>query len=333
MRFCITINSLVILTLAFSALSCNSSSSSDPAPSNPFAPVVNAVTPKPAKTGETLTVTGANLNAPDAVRIGKTVVTPINITATSFKIVVPSNAVTGKLYVFNSFGADSSKTITLSAGIVLKPSVTTVSPSTAAIGGVVTVSGTNLGSPDSIKLGNERITTTQNDGTSFKFTVSSNAFSGKLFVFNRGGVDSSKSITITEPTGRPTASTLTCLIDGKPFSGTVLTLPQLHDTVVNLYISGTSGWTTIKLEIPDQYEPITYPASDLHYLSYTPSTITSLDDKFLANGKLGSSGSIKVLTPNTENYIRGTFNFVGVFTTNRNRKVKVTNGRFAIRFQ
>ncbi|MFY8033303.1 MAG: IPT/TIG domain-containing protein, partial [Flexibacteraceae bacterium] len=128
MRFCSTIKPLVFLTLAFSALSCNNSSSSDPAPSNPFAPVVNAVTPNPAKTGETLTVTGTNLNAPDAVRIGKTVVTPTNITATSFKIVVPSNAVTGKLFVFNSFGADSSKTITLSAGTVLKPSVTTVSP-------------------------------------------------------------------------------------------------------------------------------------------------------------------------------------------------------------
>jgi hypothetical protein len=214
-----------------------------------------------------------------------------------------------------------------------KPKVTSLSPTTGTVGTTVTVNGSNLSAPDSVKLGKSKVTISNNTGSSFKFTVPASAFTGKVYVYKGGAVDSSQTFTVSEPTGPVPASTLTCFLNGKEFSGTTF---AENDTIAGnpvLLVGGVVGTSTIVLTLPNRLAlNQTIPASTTNQFFYSPDLSNASPILFSATGLNGTSGSFTVTEIGANGtYLRGTFNFLGISTGGS--RANVTNGRLALRLQ
>jgi len=209
-------------------------------------------------------------------------------------------------------------------------SVTSVTPSPATVGSLVTVVGTAMETLDSVKIGAAPVELITNTSTSCTFNVPAQAFTGKLYVYNSGKVDSSKSIEITEPTDLPTAAKITALVDGVPFEGTAsASLDTLTGNNIVIVIQGVSGTKGIILTLPrgvNKNTPVN--ASTTNPFLYFPS-ISNTQDIYAATGSNGATGVFN-LTASASNYLRGTFNFTAANTTS-GKKIKITNGRLALK--
>lgn len=213
------------------------------------------------------------------------------------------------------------------------PKVTSLSPTSGTVGTNVTVNGSNLSAPDSVKLGKAKVTVTNNTGSSFNFTVPASAFTGKVYVYKGSAVDSSQTFTVNEPTGPVPASTLTCFLNGKEFSGTTF---AENDTIGGnqvLIVGGIVGTSSIIITLPNRLAVNqTIAASTLNQFLYSPDLSNANPILFSANGLNGTSGSFTVTEIGANGaYLRGTFNFLGI--SSAGTRANVTNGRLALRLQ
>jgi len=133
--------------------------------------------------GGTVTVTGANVGAATAVKIGTLAVGSITVAAAdSISFVVPAGTSDGKISVITAGG-----TATAAKAFALVPSITSLSKTSVAIGGSVTVTGVNLAAVTSVKVGTKAMTGVTKGATTVTFTVPAATTSGKVTLVAAGG--------------------------------------------------------------------------------------------------------------------------------------------------
>ena len=143
--------------------------------------------------GGTVTVTGANVGAATAVKIGDLAVTSFSVSASdSLSFVVPAGASDGKISVTTAGG-----TKVATKAFALVPSITSLSKTSVAIGGSVTVTGVNLAAVSSVKIGTKAMTGVTKGATTVTFTVPTGTASGKVTLVSAGGtVESAATLAI-----------------------------------------------------------------------------------------------------------------------------------------
>ena len=162
--------------------------------SNGLAPFVQAVTGS-GKVGTKITILGTNLKGATAVSFSGTAATfTVNFTGTAINATVPGGATTGKIQVTTPGG-------TLSTPVAFKvtPQVKSFTPSSGAVGTVVTITGVSLTQATKVTFGGVAATSfTVNSDTQVTATVPSGAKTGKIVITTPGGTaSSSTNFTVT----------------------------------------------------------------------------------------------------------------------------------------
>jgi hypothetical protein len=106
--------------------------------------------------------------------------------------------------------------------IATTPIIEKVSPSAAFKGNLITVTGTNLESLDSVKLGKIKLNLISTTTKEFTFNVPANAVSAKLFVYKGTLVDSSKSVIVKTFTVTGISPTIATIEETITVTGTML---------------------------------------------------------------------------------------------------------------
>ena len=118
-------------------------------PAPPPAATISSFAPGTARHGDTVVVTGTNLNLVTAVSIG-TVAATFSATSTQLSLIVPAGAQTAPITVSGTgFSVTSAQSLVVTAA----PVVTQVSPSNVPVNQTFTVSGTGLGQIARFELG------------------------------------------------------------------------------------------------------------------------------------------------------------------------------------
>jgi hypothetical protein len=180
----------------------------------PRPPTVTGAAPATGFPGTSVTLTGTNLEIINQVKFGS-VVAVFTSTSTSLTTTVPDAAVAGSQLITVSGPGGSA---TASFNVNLAPEITSFTPTTAAAGATVTVTGKRFTGASAVKIGSTNTTFTIVSGTQITFTIPAGAVSGLINITNPNGTGSS-------------GSPLTVLVAG-------LLLPFYNDAVT----SNWNGW-------------------------------------------------------------------------------------------
>ena len=148
------------------------------------APAISSFTPSSGPAGTSVAITGTNF-------IGVTAVTFNNVTAsytvanaTTINAIVPNTATTGVIRVTNGSGTGvSSSDFT----VIAVPTLDAFAPSSGGIGTVVTITGTNFASIDSVEFGGGvNATFVVNSSTQITATVAVGSVTGTITIYRNG---------------------------------------------------------------------------------------------------------------------------------------------------
>ena len=172
------------------------------------APSISSVSTRNAKSGEAFDIVGSNLG--DA--LGQTVVlttpasasspekrTPVrvlnvNSNGTRMTLLSPSVSQEGSLVITNSGGTAYSKLFKASSEVAAKPTLVMPNSLVREVNSAISLSGKNLGSVSSVRIGNVTATFKVTSASSIVVTVPKGVVSGaKISVTNIGGTVTSKS--------------------------------------------------------------------------------------------------------------------------------------------
>jgi hypothetical protein len=142
-----------------------------------------------------VTVTGTNLNTVTSVLLGGVNASFSKVSSTKLTFTVPAGAGNGQITVVNPAGsATSAGTFT----VLPPPAITSFTPGSGAIGTVVTITGTNLGSTVGVRLGRVIVVPTSVTGTQVVFKVPAGAVSGQITILaTNGSAVSASTFTVT----------------------------------------------------------------------------------------------------------------------------------------
>lgn len=157
-------------------------------------PVVTALAPTSMKTGEDLTITGANLDLVKEIMftgVSEAMAAEfVSQTATEIVVTVPANASTGVLTLIANSDVE---VVTIQQLAVVLPAVTALSPNAVKHGENLTISGTNLDFVNEIKfkgVGEAKTTEfVKQTATELVVKVPDNASTGTLTLVARSGVE------------------------------------------------------------------------------------------------------------------------------------------------
>lgn len=132
-------------------------------------PVVSSATPNPVKNGETLTITGTDLDLVIGATFGGGVTGVIQTqSATKLEVTVPLTATEGKVVLTTNSG----KTAETEAITYIKPTITSIAPLALMAGGDITITGTDLDLVRKVTfVGGLTVEVTPSSATSFTVTV------------------------------------------------------------------------------------------------------------------------------------------------------------------
>src|ERR1700678_2929577 len=199
------------------------------------APSITSLSPTSGAVGAPVTVTGTNFGSTQGsstVKFNGTAGTPTSWTATSIKVPVPTGATTGNIVVFASGVNSNGESFT----VVPTPNITSLSPTSGAVGASVTITGTNFGSAQgtsTLKFNTTAVTATSWTATSIVATVPTGATTGNVVVTVSGVASNGQSFTVVS------APSITSL---SPTSGAVGT----PVTVTGTNFGSTQGSSTVK---------------------------------------------------------------------------------------
>lgn len=191
-------------------------------------PTGASITPASAPVGGVITITGGNFTGATSVVIGGAAATFTFVSDTTITATVPEGAISGDVTVTTPSGMAAVGTI----AIIPAPTVTSFAPTTAAIGGSVTIAGDNFIAPLQVLIGAVETTITANTATSIAITVPASASTGKITVNAAGGqVITLDSLTVTAP-----APTVTDISSTSAHPGDTITIAgeNLDDATVTI---------------------------------------------------------------------------------------------------
>jgi len=157
-------------------------------------PQLNSFTPTSGEVGADVTITGVSLTQTSAVTFG-------DVKATIFKVdsdtqataTVPTGAKTGKIGITTAGGTAAS-----SGTFDVTPQITSFTPTSGAVGTVVTITGVSLTQTTKITFGGVAAIFTVNSDTQVTATVPTGAKTGKIGITTPGGTaTSATSFTVT----------------------------------------------------------------------------------------------------------------------------------------
>jgi hypothetical protein len=155
-----------------------------------ISPTISGFSPLSAAAGDTLTVTGANFVAGETtVLFGDVPAVGTVISSSQLSVQVPVGAFGGPLQVLTKRGSGASAQSFSIAGAGPAPTIVSLGRTSASVGQVVTVSGTNFQpGVTQIRLSEGQVVNPQvTSSTSASFTVPSGAITGPVRVLTPGG--------------------------------------------------------------------------------------------------------------------------------------------------
>jgi len=196
---------------------------------------ISSLTPNSGAVGASITIAGSNMGATQgtgSVKFNGTTATITSWSATSIVAKVPTGATTGNVVV-NASGVNTNG---LSFTVLGTPTISTLTPSTGAVGASVTIAGSNFGATQgtsTVKFNGTTASVSSWSDTSIIVTVPSGATTGNIVV-HASGVDSAgKSFTVAS------APSITSL---SPTSGAA----GVSVTITGTNFGSTQGTSTVK---------------------------------------------------------------------------------------
>jgi hypothetical protein len=164
----------------------------DPAVTAAPMPTIASFSPGSGAPGAAVTLTGTNFTGATAVTLGGVPATFTVASPTTLTLMVPATAATGAIAVTTPGGTATSSSSFAVLPATPAATITGFSPSSAAPGTMVTVSGTNLSGATAVTLNSVAITGfTAVNSTTITFTVPTGAATGPLAVTTPGGTATS----------------------------------------------------------------------------------------------------------------------------------------------
>ena len=167
------------------------------------APVISSVTPTSATAGTSVTISGANFGATrgnSTVTFNGTAGSPTSWSATAIQVPVPAGATSGNIVV--TVGGSASNGVAFT--VLVPPTVTSLLPTSGAVGTSVTIAGTNFGSTQgssTVTFNGMASTPTSWSATSIKAPVPAGATTGNVVVTVSGLASNGISFTVLPTPG------------------------------------------------------------------------------------------------------------------------------------
>jgi IPT/TIG domain/FG-GAP-like repeat len=199
-------------------------------------PTIASLSPVSGPVGASVTITGANFGSTkgtSTVTFNGTAATPTSWSTTSIVVPVPGGATTGSVVVTVGGLASNGQTFTVSSAA---PSITSLSPTSGAVGTSVTITGANFGSTkgtSTVTFNGTAATPASWSATSIVVPVPSGATTGNVVV-TVGGL-ASNGQTFTVSSAAPSITSLS------PTSGAVGT----SVTITGANFGSTKGTSTV----------------------------------------------------------------------------------------
>lgn len=231
-----------------------------PAPAPGTALVITDFTPTTGPVGTVVTITGTGLDGAAAATIGSVAATLQAVSATQVRITVPSGAASGRIGVSGggrvALSASNFVVTTVAAPApAAVPAVTSVSPTTVAPGGRLTLTGTALDQVASARLGSVALPIASASATQLLLDVPGNATSGTLSLTDRAGT----ARTVAQPITVQVPLAVTSVAPATVARGQPLTLTGRGlDRVTSVRFAGPasadvasrSGTTSVTVNVP-----------------------------------------------------------------------------------
>jgi hypothetical protein len=205
------------------------------------APSITSLNPTTGVVGTSVTIAGANFGATQGtstIKFNGTAATPTSWSATSIVAKVPTGATTGSVVV--TVGGLASNGVSFTVTVAAQaPSITSLNPTTGAVGTSVTIAGANFGATQgtsTIKFNGTTATATSWSATSIVAKVPTGATTGNVVVTVGGLNSNAVSFTVTVAAQAPSITSL------NPTTGVVGT----SVTIVGANFGATQGTSTIK---------------------------------------------------------------------------------------
>ncbi len=185
------------LTASVSATNANGTATS-PATLKVRPMITGNPTPNEAKAGDHIVFTGKTFTGTTSVKFGNNTQAgafTVGLGGTTLNVTVPNNATTGKIGVTNAGGLTQTQ-----LDFTIDPRISTFSPTSGAVGAIVTVNGTGFGSADQVNFGGGVFVIPTNvTATSLKVAVPPGATTGPITVHTPAGTSapSATSFTVT----------------------------------------------------------------------------------------------------------------------------------------
>jgi hypothetical protein len=165
----------------------------------PACPVANTINPTTGTVGTQVTITGANFTGVTGVKFAGNAAANFTVNSdTQITTTVPSGAISGPVTISKTGCVDVQ---TSSFTVITCPTVTNVSPTTAAAGAQLTVTGSGFTGVTTVRFaGNASAAFLVNSDTQITTTVPANALSGPITLVKSGCSDAqTPAITINTP--------------------------------------------------------------------------------------------------------------------------------------
>jgi YD repeat-containing protein len=245
------------------------------------APSITSLSPTSGPVATSVTITGTNFGATQGsstVKFNGTTATPTSWSATSIVAPVPSGATTGTVVVRAAGVNSNGVTFT----VVPTPTISTLSPTSGAVGASVTITGTNFGATQgtsTVKFNGTTATPTSWSATSIVAPVPSGATTGNVVVTVNAVPSNGKPFTVVgPPTITPPLS---------PSAGGILT--QVVITGTNF--GATQGTSTVK-----------FTATTAGIFSWSATSITAQVPSSLPLGDASVTVTVASQTSNAVTY-------------------------------
>jgi hypothetical protein len=255
-------------------------------------PYISGFSPSSAAAGSVITVTGTGLSGVNQAWIGASHDAKTQVVSdTQVKITVPSDAVGGQLALLNpvhaAFSPNSVTILKVAVTTNPQPYIASFSPTSVAIGGVITVTGTGFNGITQAWIGSAHNATAQVvSDTEVKVTIPSDAVGGQLALLNPvHAAFSPQSVSIVKaattyaqpsiksmsPTSGPVGTIIT--LQGTGFTGLdAAYIGSAHDAKVSV-VSNTVARVTVPADVKSGLVTLVNPQHSA--LSSTPFELSS----------------------------------------------------------